>query len=293
LGVLRNLVEAPSNKARMAGQVVAVPEKAVVNDTLTFKTSKNEVVALSGLINLPFKRKLEVSAYFNGDGSYEFPLALNVNGIDGAEFAKLLGRGIGAKVVFDPKKITLAFDAPTFRGQVAKVIAAAKEGVNQDRKPGQAPQVNQPQQDFDPEGQYYEDNGRRGRSGPVINTKPALLSALNLLQTTIGQMNDNSLEQTFAYANTEMSLDMLRYPGIAQAVVAYFQSLPNPANSQGNVTTGRPGRANISAATLSRVDRNNPGKIHITTDFKIRLELNLAGPQSSRPGATSINVQVL
>lgn len=293
LGVLRNLVDAPSNRARLTGQLVTIPETALANDALTFKTSKNEVVALSSLITLPFKRRLEVSAYFNGDGSYEFPIALNVNSLDGAEFAKLLGRGLGAKVVFDPKKITLAFDAATFRGQMAKVVAAAREGVNQDRKPGLVVQTNQPPQEFDPEGQYYEEGGRRGRSGPVVTAKPTLLSALNLLQTTIGQMTDNSLEQTFAYANTEMSLDLLRYPAISQAVVAYFQSLPTATTQPGGQSSARGARQGITSQTLSRVDRNNPGKVHITTDFKIRLELNLAGPQSSRPGSPTINVQVL
>lgn len=287
LGVLRGLVESPAANAqpKASGQVVNVPRTAVANNMISFQTKAGEVVSIGGLVGLPFTRNLEISPYFSGDGANEFPLALNVKDLEGLEFAKLLGRGIGAKVTVDAKRVMLGFDAATFRTQFTKVLALAREGVNKDRKPDMG--FNRGFQEFDPDGQF---NDGRGHGPANSQTKEGLNAALNVLNATIGQMTDTTLEQTFAYANTDMALDMLRYPAIQQAIVAYFRSLPADTPQSGG-TVVRGGRPSVGAVILNRVDPRNPGKVHISTDFRVRIELNIAS--QNNPNTSSIVVQIL
>lgn len=287
-GVLKGLVT-KDQKPDVAFKPVTIPQSAVKNDLITFETKGDEAIKLSSLMNLNLTRKIMVSPYYAFDGVGDFPLAMSAKDMPPGEFVKTLARGLGGKYQVDAKNYTIAFDAASFRTNFAKLIALAQKGVNEGRTPSAA--MNNFNGGSYNEYQEYQEMSQP----PMASSKAALTSALNLLSQAINQMNDQLLEQTFAYKGTTTKLNMATLTALQNPAIEYLKSASPSQNQQNGAEVQRGGRgpSNMSAI-ISRVDPRNPGRISISTDFRMSLELNLAGRRGGNGGGeNTINLQVL
>ena len=298
-GVLRGLV-LKDQKNDASFKPVTIPQSAVKGSLITFETKDTEGVRLGSLANLDLPRRIQVSPYFNFENSTDFPLAISAKNMPYSEFVKALTRGIGGKLLVDAKTYMIGFDANAFRANVAKLVVKAEQGVNEGRTPsGSSAQFNG--------GNYTDYQEYQDASMPAQSTsKPALLAALQLLNSTVNQMTDQLLEQTFAYKGTATRINLATFFGLQDATVNYLRSATTP-ETPGAEVSRRPrpnsvgGGSTDYASLIRRVDAKNPGRITITTDFRLSLELNVAtngrGPRNGAiaPGDTgnTVTIQVL
>ncbi len=248
-------------------------------------------------MNLDLPKKIMVSPYYTFDNGGDFPLAMSAKNMVPAEFARALTRGLSGRLVIEEKSYTISFDAASFRSNMAKVLTLAQKGVDEGRTPsGVNAQYNAGSySDY----QEYQDAAQPAHSG----TKASLTSAITLLSKTISTMNDKLLEQTFAYKGTSTRLNLATFTSLQEFAVNYLRSAATPPSGQPGTSVQRqqPGRNSSNLAGLvNRVDPQNPGRLIITTDFRVSLELNLrqgGGQNGIRPqnadAANTITVQVL
>lgn len=297
-GVLRGLIQKDA-KSDATFKPVAIPQSAIKDNLITFETKDTEAVKLGSLMSLDFPRRIMVSPYFNSDNSGDYPIAISAKDMAYGDFVKALTRGLGGKLAVDSKTYTIGFDGASFRTNAGKLLALAQEGVNEGRMPsGVTAQFNG--------GSYSEYQEYQDASQPPMATsKPALTAALTLLGQTIGQMSDQLLEQTFAYKGTSTRLSLTTFTNLQVPAVNYLRAVSAGAAPQTGATVQRrgPGGGMDLTNIIRRVDPQNPGRLIITTDFRVSLELNLATqPRRGRNGANppvtadsgnSITIQVL
>jgi hypothetical protein len=297
LGVLKGLVN-EKEPAKAEYTEVTIPKTAVKDSTITFETKPGEAIKLSSLLDLDIPKRIMISPYYNFDNSNDFPLGMSAKNMVPAEFARALTRGLSGKLVIEDKAYKINFDATSFRTNAAKVIQLAQKGVDAGRKPS-GMTVNYQGGSYS-DYQEFQDAAQPAQS----NTKPGLTAALALLNEAIAKMNDQLLEQTFAYKGTSTRLNMATFTSLQQYAVSYLRAASaTPASGQAGADVRRPqpgGRNSPNlAALINRVDPQNPGRMTITTDFRISLELNLIQARR-RPGtpvtvdaANVITIQVL
>ena len=238
-----------------------------------------------------------VSAYFNSDTAGDFPLAINAKDMPASEFVKALTRGLSGKLAVEQKTYTINFDSSNFKGEFNKLLPLAQKGIDEGRTPSGI--TNQFTGGSSSDYQEYQDAVQPAQS----NSKSALKAAIALLGQTVNSMNDKVLEQTFAYKGTSTGLNLAQFTDLQKYAVNYLQSATPSDSVQPGTQSQRPGRGQNSLAGLvNRVDARNPGRLLITSDFRLSLELNLVGRQSRRQGvlqpgnvdaANKITIQVL
>ncbi|MEI8283070.1 MAG: hypothetical protein WCG75_11745, partial [Armatimonadota bacterium] len=285
LGVLKGLVNV-KEPAKTEFTEVTIPKSAVKDSKITFETKPGEAIKLSTLLDLDIPKRIMISPYYNFDNTNDFPLAMAAKNMVPAEFARALTRGLSAKLVIEDKAYKINFDANSFRTNAANVIKLAQKGVDAGRIPtGMSVQY---QGGSYSDYQEFQDAAQPAQS----NTKPGLTAALTLLNEAIAKMNDSLLEQTFAYKGTSTRLNMSTFTSLQEFAISYLKAASaTPASGQAGADVRRPqpsGRNTPNlAALINRVDRQSPGRVVITTDFRISLELNLVQPRQ-RPG-TPVN----
>ncbi len=300
-GVLAGLIQSTNSPAG-AFQAVTIPQTAVKDNLITFETKGNEAVKIGSLMNLDLPKRIMISPYFNFENNSDFPLAISAKDMAAADFVKALSRGLGGKLVIDNKSYTIAFDAQAFRTSLTKLLGLAQQGVNAGKVPsGASAQFNGGSYS---EYQEYQD----ATQAPQATTKPALNAALNLLGESIRQMNDQLLEQTFAYKGTSTRLNLATFANLQNSVISYLQAASNVSNEQAGADVQRRQRGGGAQENLAnlirRVNPRDPGKLSITTDFRVSLELNLAqnrrrnnnnanNPPEATGEANTVTIQVL
>ena len=298
LGVLKGLVGTPQGGPAKAYKEVTIPATAVKDNAITFETKPGEAIKISSLMNLDLTRRIMISPYYNFDNTGDFPLAMSAKDMPAADFVKALARGLSGKLAVEKNTYTINFDASNFRSELSKVLVLAQKGVDSGKTPsGITMNYNG--------GTYSDYQEYQEQSQPAqSNSKASLTAALSLLGQTIAQMNDQLLEQTFAFKNTSTKLSLVKFASLQNPAVNYLKSSAPPTSAQSGADVqrqqvGRGGTANL-AALVSRVDPNNPGSLIVTTDFRIQLELNLMSGRRPRPGnpqnvdaANKITIQVL
>ncbi len=293
-GILKGLIE-KEPKPNTTPKMVAIPQTAVKDNFITFETKDTEVVRLGSLPELDLPRRLIISPYFNFEGNNDFPLTMTAKNMDAGDFAKALARGLGAKLKVDPKSYTLAFDPQSFRINANRLINQALQGVDAGRQPSAQ------QGQFQEGGSYEQYQEYQNANQPTqSNSKPALKAALNLLSQTINQMNDQLLEQTFAYKSSSTRLNLGSFMSLQNSAVTYMEAA-TAQQAQSGADNRRPGQNQQNLRALVRqVDPRDPGKLIITTDFRLTLELNVRRPQNQRVltsvdsgGENTVTIQVL
>ncbi|MEI7984898.1 MAG: hypothetical protein WCI55_04655 [Armatimonadota bacterium] len=295
LGILKGLV-APKTPAKSAFKEVSIPQSAIKGNLITFETKPGEAIKVNTLMNLDLPRRIMVSPYYTFDNGSDFPLAMMAKDMPSSDFAKALARGLSGKLVTDPKFYNIAFDANNFRTNVSKLLVLAQKGVDAGLTPSGA-NVQFSGGSYS-DYQEFQDTAQPAQS----NSKPSLTAGLTLLGQAIAQMNDQLVEQTFAYKGTSTRLNLATFTGLQNAAISYLRS-STPATQQAGTTSQRvqPGRpTNNLAALVNRVDPRNPGKVVISTEFRVSLELNLMqgrpnrnGPPQTVDAANTITIQVL
>jgi hypothetical protein len=296
LGVLKGLIVAPGAPQPKVYKEVTIPQSAVKDNMITFETKPGEYVKVGTLMNLDLTRRIMVSAYFNSDMAGDFPLAINAKDMPASQFVKALTRGLSGKLAVEQKTYTINFDASNFKVEFNKVFPLAQKGVDEGRTPSGI--VTQFSGGSSTDYQEYQDTAQPAQS----NSKPALKAALVLLSQTVNSMNDQLLEQTFAYKGTTTRLNLATFTDLQKYAVNYLQSATPTDSVQPGTQSQRqgPGQNNL-ASLINRVDARNPGRLLITTDFRVSLELNLvARARRGNPNqpqnvdaANKITIQVL
>ena len=297
LGVLKGLVAVPGSEAAKPFKEVTIPASAVKDNLITFETKPGEAIKVSTLMNMDLTRRIMVSPYYTFDNGTDFPLAMNAKNMAPSDFVKALARGLSGKLVIDAKTYTIAFDAANFRSEMMKVIALARKGVDAGKTP--AGIVNTFNGGSYSDYQEYQDVAQPAQS----NSKEGLSAALTLLSSAINQMNDQLLEQTFAYKGTSTRLNLATFSGLQESAINYLKSATPapPAQAGADVQRSQGGRQRSNLAMLiPRVNAQSPGRLIITTDFRVALELNLMSGRPNRNGASqsvdaanTITIQVL
>ena len=297
LGVLKGLVTT-SATPKIAFKEAIIPQTAVKDNLISFETKSGEAIKVGSLMNLDLPRRIMVSPYYNFENGTDFPLAMMAKDMSPADFAKALARGLSGKLIVEAKTYTIGFDANSFRSNLSKVLGLAQKGVDAGRIPSAA------NAQFSG-GNYSDYQEYQEMAMPAqSNSKPALTSALSLLGQAVAQMNDQLVEQTFAYKGTSSKLDLSKFSGLQNMVVSYLKSPTQSTSAQPGAETQiaqRSGRPAVNlAALVSRVNPQNPGKLVITTDFRMSLELNIIQVRRGRPdqpqsvdAANVITIQVL
>lgn len=237
-----------------------------------------------------------VSPYYTFGNGGDFPLAMMAKDMDPLEFAKALARGVSGKLVVDAKKLSINFDASSFRANMVKVLGLAQKGIDAGRVPSgaNAQFSGGSYSDY----QEYQDLSQPAQS----NSKLSLTAGLRLLGQALNQMNDQLVEQTFAYKGTTTRINLATFSGLQNGAVGYLQSSTTAPAQQGTESRrSQPGRpATNLAALVSRVNPKNPGYLIITTDFRVSLELNImqgrrssSGRQETVEAANTVTIQVL
>lgn len=290
LGVLKGLVSAIP-PIQGAFKEVTIPQTAVKDNQISFETKPGEAIKVSTLMNLDLTRRIMVSPYYSFDNSGDFPLAMTAKNMPVAEFVKALTRGLSGKLKVEAKTYTIGFDAASFRTNFVKVLGLAQKGVDAGKSPsGMAQQyAGGTYSDY----QEFQDAAQPAQS----SSKPSLTAALTLLGQAINQMNDQLLEQTFAYKGTTTRLNLSNFTGLQASVINYLRSSSPAAGSQTGADVQRNQRATPNlAALINRVDPQNPGRLNITTDFRISAELNLMQNrrrQGQVDAANTVTIQIL
>jgi hypothetical protein len=297
LGVLKGLAYA-SDPDKGPFKEVTIPKTAVQDNTITFETKPGEAIKLSTLMNLDLSKRIMISPYYNFENGTDFPLAMIAKGMAPLEFVKALTRGLSGKLQIDAKTYTIGFDASSFRTNLTKVIALAQKGVDAGRLPSG---MNVQYQG----GSYSDYQEFQSAAQPAqSNTKPGLTAALTLLSSSIAQMNDQVVEQTFSYKGSSAKLNLAQFTSLQEIAINYLRSAtpaPSPQKGAEVNPAQQPGRPNSNLAMLiNRVDPRNPGHVTITTDFRVTLDLNLMQgrrPRNNQPqnidAANTISIQVL
>ena len=297
LGVLKGLIAPQGGAPPKIYKEVTIPQSAVKDNMITFETKPGEYVKVATLMNLDLTRRIMVSAYFNSDTAGDFPLAINAKDMPASEFVKALTRGLSGKLAVEQKTYTINLDSSNFKGEFNKLLPLAQKGIDEGRTPSGI--TNQFTGGSSSDYQEYQDAVQPAQS----NSKSALKAAIALLGQTVNSMNDKVLEQTFAYKGTSTGLNLAQFTDLQKYAVNYLQSATPSDSVQPGTQSQRPGRGQNSLAGLvNRVDARNPGRLLITSDFRLSLELNLVGRQSRRQGvlqpgnvdaANKITIQVL
>lgn len=300
-GILKGLIQTTDSPAS-AFQAVTIPQTAIKDNLITFETKGNEAVKLSSLMNLELPKRIMISPYFNFENNTDFPLAISAKDMAAPDFVKALSRGLGGKLVIDNKSYTIAFDAQAFRTNLTKLLALAQQGINAGKQPSAA--TGQFNGGSYSEYQEYQD----ATQAPQATTKPALNAALSLLSESIREMNDQLLEQTFAYKGTSTRLNLATFTGLQNSVISYLQAASSASSEQAGADVqrrqrGGGGAPNDLTNLIRRVNPRDPGKLSITTDFRVSLELNLTqnrrrnnnanNPPEAAGEANTVTIQVL
>ena len=297
LGVLKGLLSAGAEAPKAGFKEVTIPQTAVKDNLITFETKAGEAIKVSTLMNLDLPKKIMVSPYYTFENGGDFPLAMSAKNMVPAEFVRALTRGLSGKLVIEEKSYTISFDATSFRSNMAKILTVAQKGVDEGRTPSgiNVQYSGGSYSDY----QEYQDAAQPAHS----SSKASLTSALTLLGKSISTMNDKLLEQTFAYKGTSTRLSLATFTSLQEFAINYLKSASTPPSGQSGTSVQRqqPGRPSSNLAGLvNRVDPQNPGRLVITTDFRVSLELNImqrGGQQGGRPqpaeAANTITVQVL
>ena len=297
LGVLKGLVS-PPGPDKGAFKEVTIPASAIKNGTITFETKTGEAIKVASLMNLELPRRIMVSPYFNFDNGGDFPLAMAAKDMAPGDFVRALTRGLSGKLVIEEKTYNINFDATSFRTNVAKTLVLAQRGVDAGRTPSgvNAQYAGGSYSDY----QEFQDAAQPAHS----SSKQSLTSALALLSDAINKMNDKSLEQTFAYKGSSIKLTLSNFVSLQDGVISYLRSsTPPPTGQPGADVQRQPQRGGAPtnlASLINRVDPRNPGKLVVTTDFRMSLELNLLSrgrPQQLTPNnvdpSNTITIQIL
>ena len=296
LGVLKGLV-APPGPDKTAFKEVTIPATAIKNNNITFETKPGEAIKVGSLMNLELPKRIMVSPYYNFDNGGDFPLAMAAKDMVPAEFVRALTRGLSGKLEIGEKTYNINFDAVSFRTNVAKTLSLAQKGVDAGRTPA-AMNVQYAGGSYS-DYQEYQDAAQPAHS----SSKQSLTAALTLLSEAISNMNDKSLEQTFAYKGSSIKLNLSNFVSLQDGVISYLRSSTPPPTGQPGADVQRPQRGGTPTnlvALINRVDPKNPGKLAITTDFRLSLELNLVQrgrPQQLTPNtvdqSNTITIQIL
>lgn len=276
-GVLKGMVDAPA-----LGRVLVedVPGEAVKTGKLFFASKPYSTISLKSISLLKFEKKIQVAGYFEGAQESPFKIAVSAKeGVAGVVFAQSLATGLGGKFRVTDKVWFIDFDAQAWRRGFSTLLSKAQAGSKSEsvaRTPGR----------------FETDDNGEPVAQSFAQTSETKALALSLLNQTVSSLSDQLVEQTFAFPNTVTRLNLNNYPSLKKYIGDFIRSVS--AKATAGATVSRPGQGGITlpANLLQRIDPNRPGELVIQTDFRLSVELNLAGP-SGGDSREPFKIQIL